>query len=59
MTATKVDAITSGPEGILAGIDGPLPSAAVAAEMLARASDLGCGHRDVAAVRLALAESPA
>jgi 3-hydroxyisobutyrate dehydrogenase-like beta-hydroxyacid dehydrogenase len=35
----------------------PLPSAAVAAEMLARASDLGYAHRDLAALHEVLAKS--
>jgi 3-hydroxyisobutyrate dehydrogenase-like beta-hydroxyacid dehydrogenase len=37
----------------------PLPSAAVAEEMLARASDLGYAHRDLAALHEVLAKSPA
>lgn len=37
----------------------PLPSAAVAAEMLARASDLGYAHRDLAALHEVLAKSAA
>jgi 3-hydroxyisobutyrate dehydrogenase-like beta-hydroxyacid dehydrogenase len=36
----------------------PLPSAEVAAEMLARASELGYAHRDLAALHEVLAESP-
>jgi 3-hydroxyisobutyrate dehydrogenase-like beta-hydroxyacid dehydrogenase len=35
----------------------PLPSAAVAAEMLTRASDLGYAHRDIAALHEVLAKS--
>jgi 3-hydroxyisobutyrate dehydrogenase-like beta-hydroxyacid dehydrogenase len=37
----------------------PLPSAAVADRMLARATELGYGHRDLAALHEVLAESPA
>jgi 3-hydroxyisobutyrate dehydrogenase-like beta-hydroxyacid dehydrogenase len=37
----------------------PLPSAAVADEMLARASELGYAHRDLAALHEVLAASPA
>jgi 3-hydroxyisobutyrate dehydrogenase-like beta-hydroxyacid dehydrogenase len=37
----------------------PLPSAAVAEEMLARASDLGYAHRDIAALHEVLAKSAA
>jgi 3-hydroxyisobutyrate dehydrogenase-like beta-hydroxyacid dehydrogenase len=37
----------------------PLPSAAVAQEMLTRASDLGYAHRDLAALHEVLAQSPA
>ncbi len=35
----------------------PLPSAAVADEMLAKASELGYAHRDLAALHEVLAES--
>jgi 3-hydroxyisobutyrate dehydrogenase-like beta-hydroxyacid dehydrogenase len=35
----------------------PLPSAAVAEEMLARASELGYAHRDLAALHEVLAKS--
>jgi 3-hydroxyisobutyrate dehydrogenase-like beta-hydroxyacid dehydrogenase len=37
----------------------PLPSAAVADEMLARASELGYAHRDLASLHEVLAQSPA
>jgi 3-hydroxyisobutyrate dehydrogenase-like beta-hydroxyacid dehydrogenase len=37
----------------------PLPSAAVADEMLTRAGELGYAHRDIAALHEVLAESPA
>jgi 3-hydroxyisobutyrate dehydrogenase-like beta-hydroxyacid dehydrogenase len=37
----------------------PLPSAAVADEMLARASELGYAHRDLAALHQVLAQTPA
>jgi 3-hydroxyisobutyrate dehydrogenase-like beta-hydroxyacid dehydrogenase len=37
----------------------PLPSAAVAEQMLTRASDLGYAHRDLAALHKVLAQSPA
>jgi hypothetical protein len=37
----------------------PLPSAAVADEVLARASDLGYAHRDLASLHEVLAETPA
>jgi 3-hydroxyisobutyrate dehydrogenase-like beta-hydroxyacid dehydrogenase len=36
----------------------PLPSAAVADEMLTRASELGYAHRDLAALHAVLAKSP-
>ena len=37
----------------------PLPSAAVAHDMLVRASDLGYAHRDLAALHEVLAATPA
>jgi 3-hydroxyisobutyrate dehydrogenase-like beta-hydroxyacid dehydrogenase len=37
----------------------PLPTAAVADEILAKASELGYGHRDIAALHEVLAKLPA